>query len=132
MSARFFNYEEQIKRLKDDLYLARINIISVAPDELVRLLHGYATCDSRERAYLWLEEVAREIIPHAKILTREEGSVFGERAYCPLCRQGSTAAYDRGYSIPEGLYRHLIGYGNVHQCVVTEAAFKLALEHLEK
>ena len=75
-----------------------------------------------------MEEAARQIIPYAQILTRAEGSVWGDRAYCPLCKDGSTAPYDRGFSVPEGLYRHLIGFGNVHQCVVMDAAFKLILD----
>jgi len=38
--------------------------------------------------------------------------------------------YEDGFSLPEGLRRHLDGYGNVHRCEVLQAAFELAWDDL--
>jgi hypothetical protein len=72
--------------------------------------------------------VADELIAMAEPLTREHNLYSSERAYCPLCGEGSSSPYEYGYSLPEGLRRHLTGSG-ANQCVVTEAASKLAHDH---
>jgi hypothetical protein len=46
-----------------------------------------------------------------------------------LCGDGSQGPYDEGFALPEGLRRHLVGWGNTHQCRVTHAAFVLAKDY---
>ena len=40
----------------------------------------------------------------------------------------SSYNYD-GFTLPEGLRRHLVGYGNTHQCLFTETAKKMARDY---
>jgi hypothetical protein len=121
--------ERRIKYLEEELFKARWTILRLAPEKFHRILQGYYSCESREDTYGWDERVAEQVIGHAEPLPPEKGSYFSERAYCPLCGEGSLTPYESGFSLPEGLRRHLVGYGNTHQCVFTEAALKLAHDH---
>lgn len=78
---------------------------------------------------MWLERVADQIIETVEPLSKEHGSYFEPRAYCPLCGDGSSSPYDRGFAIPEGLRRHLTGWGRSSHCSVTGAAHQLALDY---
>ena len=124
-----FNPQETIKCLQDELYEARTTIISLMSEDAQKILESYRWCESRKETYSWQENVAERIIALAKILSPEQGSYLSERAYCPLCGEGSSSPYESGFSIPEGLRRHLVGYGNVQQCKVMEAAKRLAGEY---
>ncbi|MFB9353138.1 hypothetical protein ACFFUA_38080, partial [Streptomyces heliomycini] len=73
--------------------------------------------------------MAEQIIETVEPLPDEKESCFGARAYCPLCGEGTSSAYEKGYALPEGLRRHLTGWGKSHICVVMEAAHQLALDH---
>jgi hypothetical protein len=54
---------------------------------------------------------------------------FGPRAYCPLCGSGSSGPYDRGFALPEGLRRHLTGFGNAGACDVLSPVLDLARDY---
>ncbi len=122
-------YEEEIRRLRNDLYKARIAIIYLMPDDVQQLMMSYYVCESRRDAHAWLDRVTEEIMSRAKRLPPDQGSYLSDRAYCPLCKQGSSSPYESGFSLPEGLRRHLTGWGNVHQCTVVESAMNLARDH---
>jgi len=122
-------YEERIRRLEDDLYLARCTTIGLMPHNVQEIMSGYYSCRSRQESYRWEHEVVDQIIELADILSAEEGSYFSDRAYCPLCGQGSLSSYARGFSVPEGLRRHLAGRSNSQQCGVTQAAMSLARDY---
>jgi hypothetical protein len=49
-----------------------------------------------------------------------------DRAYCPLCGAGNSGPYEDGFALPEGLRRHIVGWGNMRRCPVFEAAYRLA------
>ncbi|MFM0097116.1 hypothetical protein PQQ87_16005 [Paraburkholderia nemoris] len=120
--------EDRIKTLESELYMARASIIGLMPDPLRAPLHSYYSVKSREDSYRWREDVAQQIIDQATILPQTVG-YLGDRAMCPLCGDGSSSPYEKGFSMPEGLRRHLVGFGNTRQCVVTLAAFALARDH---
>jgi hypothetical protein len=89
-------------------------------------LLSYHSCKSRMQTYQWPDAVAARISEIAKILPP---SIFDtlDRAYCPLCGDGSSRGYANGFAIPEGLRRHLIGWGGQeHQCPVFAIAMQLA------
>ena len=67
------------------------------------------------------------MIASAEIIV--DNDYFDQRARCPLCRDSSSSPYSEGFSVPEGLRRHLIGWGNARQCSVMEAACALARDH---
>jgi hypothetical protein len=132
-------YEQEMQKLKTELFLARHHIIELMPYEVEKILSSYHSHKSRKDGYIWIDETAKKIISHAEPISTEkkpglDGRVFyfERRAYCPLCKRGSSAPYDSGFSLPEGLRRHLVGYGTVSQCVVMEAAKKLAQEYWDR
>jgi hypothetical protein len=96
------------------------------PDNVQEIMNGHYSCISRQELYRWKHEVVEQIINLAGILSSEEGSYFSDRAYCPLCGQGTSSPYKRGFSVPEGLRRHLTGRCNSQQCMVMQAAMSLA------
>lgn len=120
--------KDEIKRLRESLWEARRSLISLVPQELSSILLSYYSCSDRREADSWWADIIQQIISSTKILSASEGSYRSDRAYCPLCSEGSSSPYERGFSHPEGLRRHLEGYGNVRQCSVMKAAFNLALD----
>lgn len=53
------------------------------------------------------------------------------RALCPLCKQGAQGTRDlKGYAVPDGLRRHLLGELNSRQCVVFGAAEAIARDSI--
>jgi hypothetical protein len=121
-------YDDIIRRLKADLYEARTAIVRLMAEDTQRLLTSYFSCESRQQTDAWEQSVADEIIESAEVLPRTQGSYLSDRAYCPLCGGGSTSPYGSGFTVPEGLRRHLVGWGNTQQCDVMKAALCLARE----
>jgi hypothetical protein len=48
-----------------------------------------------------------------------------DRAPCPLCRRGPEQGVHDGFTVPEGLRRHLEGSHNFHRCEVMAVAYTL-------
>lgn len=119
-------YEEQIRELQSELCMARHTIVYLMSEEIQEILNSYHQLKSSSDIYRWENESAYEIIEYAKILSPEEGSYWQDRAYCPLCDRGAQSTYERGFTVPEGLFRHLVGWGNAQRCSVFEAAMALA------
>lgn len=116
---------DRIRKLEDELYIARESIIDLAPDRFHELLKSYLSCKTRMESYHWANSIAEKIAEDADPIADLPGAaMFGARGYCPLCRGGAQSFYatDRGFRLPEGLRRHLVGFGNTHQCVVMKAA----------
>lgn len=77
--------DETIRRLESDLYMARLDIVRLAPEQFQSLLESFYSCASRTDAYQWQREVADKVADAA--IPISEGmrpDLFGERAYC-LC-----------------------------------------------
>jgi hypothetical protein len=123
------NREELISSLQDQLYRARRSIISLVTEDAQKILWGYLDCESLSDTGRWRNIAAREIIQLAEAIPKE---LFhsSNRAYCPLCKDGALVLYESGFKLPEGLRRHLIGWGNENnQCIVFGAAMNLARDH---
>src|SRR5882672_3906222 len=123
------NREEVISSLQDQLYRAHRSIISLVTEEAQKILWGYIDCESELDARRWRNIAAREIIQLAEAIPSE---LFhsSNRACCPLCKDGASVPYESGFKLPEGLRRHLIGWGNENnQCMVFGAAMNLARDH---
>ena len=123
-------YEDRIQHLENELFKARYAIIGLMTDEMQNLLKGYYHCKSRKEGYEWESQVVDKIVAIATPIPA--ASYFSERANCPLCGRGAQSPYEQGFSIPDGLSRHLGGTYNARQCDVTEAAFTLAREYWHK
>jgi len=122
-------YEKEISALSNKLREARYTILSLMPKAAQEALKSYLSCESRQETHGWVNRTAETIVSLAHILPPEEGSYFSNRACCPLCGGESSSPYERGFTVPEGLRRHLIGWGNTRPCEVLEAAFALANEY---
>lgn len=123
------NREEVISSLEDQLYRARRSIISLVTEEGQKILWGYVDCESELDARRWRNIAAREIIQLAEANPKELFR-YSNRGDCPLCKDGASVPYESGFKLPEGLRRHLIGWGNENnQCRVFGAAMNLARDH---
>jgi hypothetical protein len=119
-----------LKRRKDDLYEARRTVVNLMLQDIQGLLSGYHTCHSRADYIVWQWNVVADIID---LVDAEPEDYYGRRrGYCPLCKQGSSGPYGGGFLLPEGLRRHLDGYGITHRCRVVKAAFDLAEDGLDR
>jgi hypothetical protein len=123
---------ERIKKLESELYMTRLKLLSIVPEKFHEIFRSYCSCETRESTYHWYDDAAERIIDLSVPLSPEHGSYWRPRAYCPLCGDGSQSPYDEGFALPEGLRRHLTGWGNSRQCVVTEAAFEIARTHFHE
>lgn len=117
-----------VTELKQQLWMARYALLRTLPEDSRRLLTSYHDCGTREESWHWLDQVAEAIVETARPLPETVQGWGGERGMCPLCGEGSDSYCERGFKLPEGLRRHLVGFGNTHQCVFTETAYKLALD----
>jgi len=122
----FRSLDEQIRALEDELYEARRTIVGLARPELARVLMSYDSCETREATWKWREEVIQSVINHARLLTAAQGASRDDEAYCPLCRAGTMSRERIGFTVPEGLRRHLRGWGTTPRCEVMTAAIELA------
>lgn len=122
--------ENQIARLKRELTRTREALIELSPEKIRYSLHGYIGCKSREEANRWEGELVDSLIESAEILPGYGG--FSDRANCPVCGYGGQSPLVEGFTLPEGLRRHLIGWGNIRQCSILDATMRLAREYWDE
>ena len=118
-----------IKRLKAQLKKSREDIISLMPENIQRILQSYHLCRSEEAKKSWYEDTVHKL---ATSPTPEFEAILDSHsgyAPCPLCGATSSSPYQWGFTLPEGLRRHLIGAGMAKECVVMAAVKALADEY---
>jgi hypothetical protein len=120
----------ELRQLKDELYAARSAVINLMPDKVSEVLGSYYRCKSTREYYAWCDETADQIITLVPPDTIKQ-SYHGRRASCPLCGSVGHGPYADGFTVPEGMRRHLTGYGNTHHCPVTKAAFELGRDYVK-
>jgi hypothetical protein len=135
VSSRGSSAQEEIRKLKEALYMTRRSLVRMAGEDAYRVLSSYhsgmeKTQDEYENsgwmANRWLESVADDVLKLARPQDVDQSGYGPDRALCPLCHGGSQSRYATGFAIPEGLRRHLLGENNSNRCAVTEAALGLA------
>lgn len=122
-------HEQVIRSLKSDLDMARRTIVDLVPEPARRILDSFDG-DQLTAVLVWAEKAAGQIVDLCETVEQKyyDGYPLGApRAVCPLCRGGSSTPYDKGFAVPEGLFRHLLGSHNSRQCDEFAAAFQLAL-----
>jgi len=126
------DYLDEIKwKYKNKINVLRKNIIRMVPEEYQNILENYY-CTTRkelsEYPYRSIERIIKIVLDGIKNEQEVEPEQFmawhETRVFCPLCKEGNLNG--TGLTVPVGLERHLKGYGNIQQCIVTEAAFDLA------
>jgi hypothetical protein len=113
-----FSDEEIISDLRRDLDAAVRSIILLMPEDAQSILRSFYECESRDKTYRWRHLAALRVVHLAKPLPKGIHD-SRDRAYCPLCGEGALPPSAEGYAIPEGLRRHLFGWGGKQtQCSV--------------
>ena len=105
------------ERLKKELQEARRALFDLMPESVQRILHSYRQCKSSHEGRVWRHKIVEDIICLAKIVSQQTNS-SPARGLCIMCGRGPVSAYYDGFSIPEGLRRHLEGYGDTRRCGV--------------
>lgn len=127
--------EATIRALQSDLAMARYTIISLVSPAAQKILRSYShDVASRAEVWEWAEKAALELTEICEDVQQPtlQGHPWGApRAPCPLCRGETTSPYERGFAIPDGMVRHLLGTYNSHQCDVFKAAMELAFDRAE-
>ncbi|KVT77662.1 hypothetical protein WK58_10245 [Burkholderia ubonensis] len=122
--------ESENRRLRDELFLVRDSLIHLMdPQELLR---GYLGIRDEIQLDSWRRTALAAVMGSAQVRPGAEmGDPRWPRALCPLCRQGAQGMRDvRGYAVPGGLRRHLLGELNSQPCPVFKAAEAIALENI--
>lgn len=117
---------EFIRSTQREIEQLRMTILHLSPKQFHDVLSSYTACESRDD---WEERATTEIIQKTIPITKTPDSDYnGLRAYCPLCGAGRNDAYGQppGYAYPEGLRRHLLGWGTARRCPVVGAVIGLA------
>jgi hypothetical protein len=124
----------EIERLREQLYDARRCIVDLMPEHYGDMLESYYRCESRPDRHRWQYATADEIVDDV-IEQRQQLANIADRAYyddrapCPLCGGESSSPYTRGFALPEGLRRHLTGWGQSQRCPVMEQTRGLAQDY---
>ena len=127
--------QQELRGLKEELYMARSAIIELMPDDARKALSTYG-CETWADLTNWMRNAADKITSVADARPASEmGEYMGsaDRAVCPLCGHGSRNPHGhKGFVVPGGLIKHLTGDGNARQCSVMEAAWKLGRDRLQE
>jgi hypothetical protein len=127
--------EKIIRRLKEDNFLLRRLLISKLPPPIQAILESNRECEDRASVFRWLDGAAERLVEVSEKRPASEMGVYmgsGERAYCPLCGEGTRGPYPpEGFAWPEGLRRHLLGTYNSHQCHLMAVVKNAAIDDVE-
>jgi hypothetical protein len=123
--------EQTISHLQNELHRTRLSVMEMMPFEAQVILTSYHSCKSRQHTRLWPHIAATKIIELATILPP---TIFdsSKRAYCPLCGASGSNKYSPGFSVPEGLRRHLLGWSNSSICPMFDIVLRMANEEWDK
>lgn len=123
-------FEERIRRLEDDLFLARTAIIDLMPEPAQKVLDSYY---GAENAWAWSREASEKVVSLCEdVIPSVYDGYDSPRAKCPLCKSGPATPYHEGFALPEGLIRHLLGTHNSRACPVFDAARALSRDYFKR
>ena len=128
---------DEVRRLRDDLFQARVTVLRVMPEPIRRVLETYIQCTSLEELIDWQRSTAEQIVKLAEARPAKEmgeRSNISDRAICPLCGEGTSwrgLPEVIGFTVPDGLIRHLRGAQRAMPCAVFAIACALARENLK-
>jgi hypothetical protein len=99
--------EQEIKRLKEELWFARHAVIGLAPKDVRSVLMSFDECKRFEDVHKWQLRMFEQVLGHAHPRPPNEMRASGSstpRAYCPLCGGSAEDVYGiEGFAYPEGL-----------------------------
>ncbi len=112
--------ERSTERLQDELDRARHAVVELLPREIRVLVDQRYECQTRTEARAKVNEIIDAIVERSPRVEGVATAWHAERAWCLLCGGGSSALYEQGFAVPEGLRRHLEGSYNTQHCIVME------------
>jgi hypothetical protein len=117
---------DEIQHTKNELFKARHSLVDLMDPQ--DLLGGHWKTSDYDQVDEWRMEAMVAVLAAAQVRPGAEmGDPRWPRALCPLCRRGAQGTRDvRGFAVPEGLRRHLLGESNSQQCPVFGAAEAMA------
>ncbi len=106
------------------------------PENFKQLVDGFLDCPNRHEALHWMQQAADRVANAVaedpdRHLTMSAWEM-SPRALCPLCGDGSRGPYDEGFSLTEGLMRHLSGSHNANQCSVFHVLQRWAMDESDE
>jgi hypothetical protein len=105
--------DARMERMRAEMYRLRRTVLSLVPQPFRAVIDPPYEF-TREEGRSWDQDVVDKVLQLLKPDSQE-------RAACPLC--GDIArTYGAGFSVPNGLERHLLGSHNSRQCNVMHAA----------
>jgi hypothetical protein len=120
--------EHEIRQLKDTLGLTRQILIGLLPWETAEALRHFIQEYSTSGDWKLIQDLPEKLVEMAYDSAFWPPLYGCQRALCPLCGQGSQSPYEKGFALPIGLQRHLMGRGNATQCGVMEIILDMAHE----
>jgi hypothetical protein len=117
----------KIRDLEADLWRAHRALVDLMDEPHREVLNSYL--HATDSLWRWRENAALRLVDLCRDVEQRTygGYPLGApRAVCPLCGGGSSAPYDKGFALPEGLMRHLLGTHNSRQCDIFFAAESMA------
>lgn len=139
MASRYYSansqLEGEIRRLKDELWMARSTIIELLPERQRVILESCRDCSTEMKERAWRDSTIKKIMELAERYPPEEMGDYvsiAPRALCPLCGESSLNPFGvRGFAFPEGLLRHLKGSHNSQRCRVFSEVLAFARMYRE-
>ena len=125
----YLSHDDRVRKLEDELYITRWALVSLLSEELQEIIESYRDCQDWSDQARWERRVVEHVLGMAWV-PKERMEWEERRAYCPLCRHGSSSPYAEGFIFPGGLQRHLTGESNAAQCRPLRAVFQLAQDYL--
>lgn len=126
-----YRVEPTEEGLKRDLDRARHAIVELLPNEIRVLIERRFECNTRAETRAKVDEIVDVIVERSPRVVGLNTDWSGERAWCWLCRAGSSGPYEQGFAIPEGLRRHLKGSYNAQHCIVMEQVEALLRDYFD-
>lgn len=128
---RVAELKEENERLKRELDNARDDILELRPRPISDQFRVYRLCKNNHEQMVWWYETIKMIIDSTKPDPEYSNEWTGDRADCPLCGDGNSWHHN-GFSLPEGLKRHLEGSSKARQCAVMKIADEVSRDYLEE
>jgi len=122
---------EKIDELRHDLERARDDMIDIMPEKISEQLKKYLLCNNHDDRLQWWYESLKVITDSTVPDPEFSNSWTGKRANCPLCHGGNNWHYN-GFSLPEGLRRHLEGNSGAHACHILKHMDELSFDYVER
>jgi len=118
--------DDEIRQLREALEFTRQIMIGLLPTEIAKALRNFVSQYAASGDWELIQDLPEKLVEMAYDSAFWPPLYGCQRALCPLCGQGSQTPYEKGFALPIGLQRHLMGQSNATQCGVMEIILDMA------